>query len=730
MLQDVTNTGFSSRPVTNNAALEIDAINSSFSFNGAIGGTGSLSIAGGNTLTLGGAGGNTFTGATTISAGTVNLAKTAGYAIPGNLSIANSGTYVVVQNANQQFSSGTVVSFSGSSHLEVYGNSVTVGGISGAGIVENTESETGVANGTLVVDNAADCSYNGRLRNSNGGAGALALVKDGPGTLTLTGFYVGQYTGGLTVNDGTLNYSGAGNTALPNCEYTLNGGVLNIGSRSKTIKAFHLTGGSLSGTTGTLTSSGSGPYDLQAGTVAANLGGSVGLTKTTAGTVTFSKAPPNGSYSISDGVLDFGTLSKTMSSGSTLTISGGTLSGSGVLTGNTSYNIQGGTVNIVLGGGTSIGLSKSGAGTAILLADNTYGGATTVNGGVLQMGNGGGFGAVGAAGITINAAGAFEVNRSDNLTFSSRISGNGTLAKDGDGTLTMSGSNTFSGNLVVNGGLLSYGGNSTLPGGDFTINGGVLDVGGFSRTIGTLTVGGTLSGSGTLTATAAYQLQAGLVDISLGGSVGVNKTGPGTVSLLKNLPGGNYAISAGVLNLGGFSQSIGGLQISGGTLTGSGTLTSSSDYDVQGGMIDVVLAGSTVGIHKSGAATATLTRANSFGGSTTISGGARGRFRRDDTRRQLPDSRRRRAGDAGRRHLQPQSRQRRQQRLPDDRQRRRFFHRRHPLRGQHRRQCHPHHAHLGQQRRHAVGRHAEARLDHFQRCADLLEPDRPRRRRG
>ena len=76
------------------------------------------------------------------------------------------------------------------------------------------------------------------------------------------------------------------------------------------------------------------------------------------------------------------------------------------------------------------------------------------------------------------------------------------------------------------------------------------------------------------------------------------------------------------MNLGSFSQSIAGLQISGGTLTGSGTLTSSSDYDVQGGMVDVVLAGSSVGVHKTGPATAILTRANTFGGSTTISGGA------------------------------------------------------------------------------------------------------------
>ena len=92
--------------------------------------------------------------------------------------------------------------------------------------------------------------------------------------------------------------------------------------------------------------------------------------------------------------------------------------------------------------------------------------------------------------------------------------------------------------------------------------------------------------------------------------------------MLQNLPGGNYSIAAGTLNLGSFSQSISGLSITGGTLTGSGTLTSSSDYDVQGGVVDVVLGGNSVGVHKSGPATAILTRGNTFGGSTTISGGA------------------------------------------------------------------------------------------------------------
>ena len=89
---------------------------------------------------------------------------------------------------------------------------MTVGGISGAGIIENTETPDGVAaNGTLMVNIAAgsSSSYSGYLRNNAGGSGSWRWSKTAPARLTLTGNNVGLYTGGLTVNAGMLNYSGA-----------------------------------------------------------------------------------------------------------------------------------------------------------------------------------------------------------------------------------------------------------------------------------------------------------------------------------------------------------------------------------------------------------------------------------------------------------------------------------------------------------------------------------------
>ena len=53
---------------------------------------------------------------------------------------------------------------------------------------------------------------------------------------------------------------------------------------------------------------GTSAYDLEAGTVSATLGGSVGFNKTTPGSVTFTMTPPNGPYTISAGTLVLGTL--------------------------------------------------------------------------------------------------------------------------------------------------------------------------------------------------------------------------------------------------------------------------------------------------------------------------------------------------------------------------------------------------------------------------------------
>lgn len=100
-------------------------------------------------------------------------------------------------------------------------------------------------------------------------------------------------------------------------------------------------------------------------------------------------------------------------------------------------------------------LEKIGVGTLILSADNTYTGTTTISAGTLQLGDGGGTGAI-LGNIANNAA--LVVDRTGTLTLGGVISGSGTLDKRGAGTLILDGSNTYigltrprAGTLLVNG---------------------------------------------------------------------------------------------------------------------------------------------------------------------------------------------------------------------------------------------------------------------------------------
>ena len=76
-------------------------------------------------------------------------------------------------------------------YFELYGNSQTLAGISdatGRGVIENSETESGVtASGTLTINNSADCSYNGYIRNYVSGSTRFLADEDRRGTLTLSG---------------------------------------------------------------------------------------------------------------------------------------------------------------------------------------------------------------------------------------------------------------------------------------------------------------------------------------------------------------------------------------------------------------------------------------------------------------------------------------------------------------------------------------------------------------
>ena len=146
-----------------------------------------------STLVL--SGNNDYTGATTISAGTLRLG--AANVIPdgagkGNVSVA-----------------GT---------LDLNGFSETVNGLSGGGTVDNTAAS---ANAVLTVSTSSN--FKGTIQNTGA---ALALVKGPAGDLVLTG-YNNSYSGGTTVQGGRL-FIANGGALTPNGSVQVNAGTVTM----------------------------------------------------------------------------------------------------------------------------------------------------------------------------------------------------------------------------------------------------------------------------------------------------------------------------------------------------------------------------------------------------------------------------------------------------------------------------------------------------------------------
>ena len=156
--------------------------------------------------------------------------------------------------------------------------------------------------------------------------------------------------------------------------------------------------------------------------------------------------------------------------------------------------------------GTGVTFTKSGSGSLVLTATETYTGSTTISAGTLQLGNGGTSGAIGSA--DINDSGVLAFNRSDAISFSNLISGTGGLTKLGSNTLTLLGPNTYSGGTTVSGGTLAAGVSSA----------GAMTNGAF--------------GTGLVTVQSGYTLD--LNGFSLGNSLNLSGAGIGSMGALIN----------------------------------------------------------------------------------------------------------------------------------------------------------------------------------------------------
>lgn len=371
---------------------------------------------------------------------------------------------------------------------------------------------------------------------ASGSAGTSAVVvNDSLYSLTLTGgdsststptIYVSYLTGGLTLNNDVVLES-----ALP---------LLTVG----------MTDGTQLGL-GTLTISG-------------ELSGNA-FTKRGAGTLTLSGTTANtfvGTTKIEQGTLILGkTAGVTAVSGSELFIGESTLSATGLYASvvlNADQQIADG-VDVTIYTGSKLDLN----GRNETIGALSGAGSVTSN-------------AVGTGTLTVGSGG-------ESSSFSGVIS-NGTttgtmitaLTKTGAGTLTLSGTNTYTGITSILQGTLLYGASNVISTGAVTVNGStaVWDLNGYTDTVGQVTVagGGQIIGSGSsITSTSTYLMQSGTVSVVLAGTGGLTKSTDGLVILSgNNTYTGATVVSGGVNSI---------LRITSGTALGStaGTTTISGN---------------------------------------------------------------------------------------------------------------------------------------------------------
>jgi|GEM_PF-2669196 len=348
------------------AVVNVDAGSSGLVLGGRLTGVNGFNKTGLGTLSITGADATTLSGTITVSAGLLELAKNAGVnAIGGDLIIGDgSGTDTVRLINADQISDSSTVTLNTGGVLDLNGHDESLGALSGSGLV--TSSTAGSITLTLGAGGTSG-SFAGTIED---GAGTLNLVKTGSGTQTLAAPQT--YTGLTTVSAGTLAL-GASNVLSGDLLVSGATAVFDLGT-GHTDTVNHVTlqnGGTLNGGAGSLLSS-STDFDFQSGTVNASLGGSVGILKTTSGTVTVNSTASTftGNVVITGGTLAIG-ADDALPTGAVVILGAGTQTGTLDLT-NASQ-----TLDSLL-----VQSSTSAVNHVIIGAGQTL----TLNGGGLQLG--------------------------------------------------------------------------------------------------------------------------------------------------------------------------------------------------------------------------------------------------------------------------------------------------------------------------------------------------------
>lgn len=533
-------------------------------------------------------------------------------------------------------SSGIASSAIGTGTLTFDGGTLQAGGsytIANAGAVNTT--------GGTIDANGNSFTYSGAIGNGNGATGSLTVLDSsvaGGGTVTFSG--ANTYTGATIVGDGinsvTLALSGAGSIASSSSLAINNNATFDISAATPTSVTTADGQTNVTAVAIKTLQDGAGAN----GSSAINLGGNtLYINQQNAGTF---------SGIIQDGVALGGS-----GVGSLFKDGAGTLTLAGVNTYTGATSIYAGTLvlsgfgsisnssTLTIYNGATFDISNASQGSQVVVNNLQDGGNATKNGSTISLGTN-----------------ALYVQQQTSGVFSGQIIGgdptNFALFKDGAGTLTLAGSNSYSGLTAIVKGTLAGGTTNAFSAnsGMIVAQGGTLDLGGYSQTVASLsdatlfgfgagmvtnngTSAATLTISGGLTSTFAGTIQDGTT-----GTTGLALTGIGTTLILSGtnsysggttigsgamlMGGANNAFSktsattiktGGTVDLGGFKQTINTVNLAGGTIQ-NGSLTGA--ITSTGGTVSGI--GGTATLMVSGGTT-TLAGINSYTGATTVSVG-------------------------------------------------------------------------------------------------------------
>ncbi len=398
---------------------------------------------------------NGFIGNLTTNGNSIRLNVTeSAYRWTGN----NNGSWDTTTANNWQRDGSPVLFANGGS--AVFDDTVT-------GTTDVTVSGT-VLPATVTFNNG-NSSYTLATSVGSGIGGTATVTKTGNGTVVLNGGG-STYTGATIINNGTLSVSSLNNGGVASdigsasssaANLSLNGGTLQYtggGATSDRSFTLGLSGGIVDGSGAgnlhlsatSLGYSGNGPRTLTlSGTAASNSlaanivdnGGATALTKNGSGTwVLTGTNTYSGLTTIANGVLQVG------AGGASGTIGTGSIVNNARLVFNRTGTV---TVGSAISGSGAV--TNAGPGTLVLTGNNTYSGGTTISAGTVQVGDGGATGSLhDNSGIVNNGLLVFNSTSPITLNqFFSVVSGTGNIWVRSTGLVKVSAANTYTGWVLI-----------------------------------------------------------------------------------------------------------------------------------------------------------------------------------------------------------------------------------------------------------------------------------------